>query len=129
MPDPTFYWRLLPLAYLLTVALELPVLLVGLSRQHPWPRRLFAAFWLTACTYPLVGVAMPLAFDIGASDARHLAYIIVAETFAPLAECLLFAAAFHHRGMARGDRWRDFIAIVLANFFSFGVGLLIPLGE
>ena len=45
-------WRFLPLGYLLTILIETPILLVGLSKRHPIKRRLLAGLWLTACTYP-----------------------------------------------------------------------------
>lgn len=43
-PDPAALWRFLPWGYLLTVALELPVLLVGLSPRHSQRDRLVAGF-------------------------------------------------------------------------------------
>ena len=56
------------------------------------------------------------------SDSKVL-YLIVAETFAPVAECLLFWAAFDRRDLL-GTRsmWRDLVAIVAANLASFGAG-------
>ena len=46
---------------------------------------------------------------------------IVAETFAPLAECVLFALAFR----SKGARWpRDYLVITGANLASFGLGEL-----
>ena len=115
---PAYLWTFLPLGYALSVLVEAPVLLVGLSPQHSVGRRLFAGFWLTACTYPIVVIVLPLLIDPG----THLAaYLIVAETFAPVAECLLFWAAF---GGAWHDRrlWRDWAVIVLANLLSFFAG-------
>lgn len=108
-----------PWGYLATVAIETPILLLGLSAPHVLSRRLFAGLWLTACTYPIVILVLPLLF---AADQRWL-YLCVAETFAPLAECLLFAAAFHvGRNVSRAARWRDYAAITLANLGSFGLG-------
>jgi hypothetical protein len=105
-------WPFLPLGYLLSVLVEAPVLLVGLSAGHPPRRKLLAALWLTACTYPVVILVLPhLADPIG----ERTAYLLLAETFAPLAECLLFVAAF-------AWRWRDCAAIVLANLLSFAIG-------
>src|SRR5262249_8681495 len=40
--SPTSLWTFLLPGYLLTIAIETPVLLVGLSRRHSWGRRLFA---------------------------------------------------------------------------------------
>ncbi len=114
--DPSALWAFLPLGYLTTVAIETPVLLFGLSRPHPRKRRVLAGLWLTACTYPIVVLVLPLLIP-------NLAlYLLTAETFAPLAECLLFAAAFHDKATGRPDRWRDFAAIVGANLLSFGLG-------
>jgi hypothetical protein len=103
--------------YLLTVGVETPVLLAGLSRRHSWRRRVFAGLWLTACTYPVVWLVLPGLF------AARWAYLLAAETFAPAAECLLFWLAF-----VRGGRpnlratARDLTAVVVANLTSFGVG-------
>jgi hypothetical protein len=129
-------WRFLPLGYLLTILIETPILLVGLSKRHPIKRRLLAGLWLTACTYPVVVLVLPPLFE----SRSRAAYLVVAETFAPVAECILFWLAYgasgelgkssivgtHASGVpARGTRaylWRDFAAIVVANLASFGAG-------
>jgi hypothetical protein len=117
--DPAALWRFLPVGYLLSIALETPVLLVGLSARHGLGRRLFAGVWLTACTYPIVVLVLPLCFEEG----QRLVYLLVAETFAPLAECALFWAAFGTRAeWGRPSMWRDFAAVTAANLVSFGVG-------
>ena len=74
---------------------------------------------MTACTYPIVVLVLPLLF---APDRRVL-YLVVAETFAPVAECVLFWLAFGNRE-AVGTRlmWRDFMAIIVANLASFAIG-------
>jgi hypothetical protein len=114
---PTDLWRFLPLGYLLTVLMETPILIAGLSKRHPLRRKLFAGFWLTACTYPIVVLVMPLLFR------SRTTYLIVAETFAPVAECVLFWMAFGQKAeVATWSMWRDFIAIVIANLASFGAG-------
>jgi hypothetical protein len=112
-------WLFLVVGYLITVSIEAPVLLLGLSRRHPWPRRLFAGFWLTACTYPIVVIVLPPLFD---ADNRF-SYLLVAEVFAPVAECALFWLAFGTRELwwTRGMA-RDFAVIVAANLLSFGIG-------
>ena len=115
-------WAFLPLGYLLTVLIETPVLLAGLSARHPFRHRLFAGLWLTACTYPVVILVFPLVID----RAEHPAlYYWVAESFAPLAECALFWAAFGKRELV-GTRsmWRDLAAVTAANLASFGLGEL-----
>ncbi len=109
-------WFFLPLGYLVTVAVETPVLVLLLSPRHPARRRLFAGLWLTACTYPVVVLVLPVLFQ-GASRA---AYLSAAETFAPAAECALFWLAFGEKGgLGRRSAWRDFAAITLANVLSF----------
>ena len=110
-------WRFLPLGYLFTVAVETPVLVLLLSKHHTLKRRLFAGLWLTACTYPVVVLVLPTLFD-GASRAL---YLVVAETFAPAAECALFYFAFGGKG-GDGVTWRDYAAIVAANLLSFLAG-------
>ena len=112
----------MPLYYLLTVAIELPVLWVALSKRHRPRTKLFAGFWLTASTYPVLWLVLPPFFD-----TRWL-YLLVGETFVPLAEFLLFWLVFI-RGNASDPRAtrRDFVAIVAANLASFGFGLLLEL--
>jgi hypothetical protein len=107
-------WAFLPVGYLFSVLVETPVLLVGLSPRHPYGRRLFAGLWLTACTYPIVVLVLPEFFD---TREQRALYLWVAETFAPVAECALFWAAWGGRSV-----WRDFTAITLANLASFGLG-------
>ena len=84
--SPTELWRFFPLGYLLSVLIETPILVVGLSQRHPIRRRLFAGVWLTACTYPIVVLVLPLAL----ASVSRAKYLVVAETFAPVAECVLF---------------------------------------
>ena len=115
-------WRFLPLGYLLTILIETPILCVGLSRRHPLGRKLLAGVWLTACTYPIVTLVLPLLF---APDRRGL-YLVVAETFAPVAECALFWLAFGtNEELGKTSMWRDFTAIIIANLASFGIGEVI----
>lgn len=111
----------LPIGYLVTVLVETPVLLFGLSPRLTTRRqRLFAGLWLTACTYPIVVLVLPIIF---ASSSRA-AYLAVAETFAPLAECLLFWLAFVRGRNVTDTRAvaRSFAAIVIANVLSFIAG-------
>lgn len=109
-------WRFFPVGYLFTVAVETPVLILFLSKHHTLKRRLFAGLWLTACTYPVVVLVLPLLF----ADSSRAAYLLVAEIFAPAAECALFYLAFG----ASDTRatWRDFVAIIAANLLSFLAG-------
>ena len=117
--SPPELWRFLPIGYLLTILIETPILCVGLSRRHPLSRRLLAGVWLTACTYPIVTLVLPQLFS---PNSRGL-YLVVAETFAPVAECALFWLAFGRKGqVGQGSMARDFIVIIIANLASFGVG-------
>ena len=92
---------------------------MGLSAQHAIRRRLFAGLWLNACSYPVVILVLPLVL----ASASRGAYLWVAETFAPVAECALFWVAFGEcRELNRPSMWRDFAAIIIANLASFGLG-------
>jgi hypothetical protein len=120
---PEWAWAFFPIGYLLTVLIETPILWVGLSSRHDARRRLTAGLWLTACTYPIVVLVLPLAMR----DYSRGAYLTVAETFAPLAECALFYVTFL-AGTQPSDRratLRDCGAIVAANLASFLAGEVI----
>jgi hypothetical protein len=110
-------WTGLLVGYLFSITVEAPILLLGLSARHTWRRRLFAGLWLTACTYPIVVLVLPFFFR------SRAIYVIVAESFAPAAECALFWLAFGTGGSGRTWwPWRDFAVILLANLLSFGLG-------
>lgn len=122
MPDAHYLlWMLV--GYLLTIAIETTVLVTFLSLRHPLRVCLFAGAWLTACTYPVVWLVLPPLFP---DPTERWLLLLVAETFAPVAECALFWFAFIRRlpPDAAATR-RDFIAIVLANLCSFGAGEVI----
>ena len=117
--SPLELWRFLPLGYLFTIAIETPILFFGLSPRHPKRNRFIAGLWLTACTYPVVTLVLPL---LMVNSSRAI-YLLVAETFAPVAECLLFWLAFGRAAeLGNGSMWRDFAAIVAANLASFVAG-------
>ena len=119
MPSPAELWAFLPWGYLLTITLETPVLLIGLSRRHGVRDRLLAGIWLTACTYPVVVLVLPILLG----QHSRMVYLLVAETFAPVAECALFWAGFGSREQWwQPSMWRDFAAIVAANLVSFLLG-------
>jgi len=101
-------WQFLIFGYLLTVAIECPVLLAGLHPRHGLRVRLFAAVWLTAVTYPIVILTLPV--------LTGPYYTAVAETFAPLAEIAAF------RAISGAWSLRDACAIAAANLLSFGFG-------
>lgn len=105
--------RSLVVGYLLTVSIETPILLLGLARNRPWRDRLLAGFGLTAITYPVVILVIPAL--LGPAAPRWL-YWLLAETFAPLAECVAFKLAFP------AVTARETGVIVIANLASFGAG-------
>lgn len=83
---------------------------------------MLAGVWLTACTYPIVTLVLPLLLV----DSTRTKYLLVAETFAPVAECILFWLAFGNTSeVGKLPMWRDFIAIVVANLASFLIGELV----
>ena len=117
--SPLQLWRFLPLGYLLTIAIETPILFFGLAPRHPKRHRLLAGLWLTAATYPIVTLVLPLLLE----NYSRVVYLLVAETFAPVAECILFWLAFGSAAeLGKRSMWRDFAAIVLANVASFTAG-------
>jgi hypothetical protein len=117
--SPAELWRFFPLGYFLTILIETPILVIGLSTGHPLRRRMAAGVWLTACTYPIVTLVLPLLFV----HSSRTTYLLVAETFAPVAECVLFWLAFGNEAeLNRRSMWRDFGAIVGANLASFTAG-------
>jgi len=114
--SPHELWRFFPLGYLLSILIETPVLLIGLSSRHSFKRKLFAGVWLTACTYPIVVLVMPLLFE----RTSRAIYLTAAETFAPVAECVLFWLAYGKlEEVGKRSMWQDFATIVIANLASF----------
>lgn len=114
--SPSDLWRFLPIGYLFTILIETPVLLIGLSSRHSIRRRLMAGVWLTACTYPIVVLVLPLLF----ADSSRMLYLTVAEIFAPVAECILFWLAYGSaEELGKRSMWQDFAVIVIANLASF----------
>ena len=115
-------WLFLPVGYLTTILIETPILVFGLSPKLSLKQKLLCGIWLTACTYPIVVLVLPAIF----LDSSRNLYLIVAETFAPVGECLFFWLAFRGRGMLETNDWmRSFTAIILANLASFGIGEII----
>jgi hypothetical protein len=112
-------WAFLPFGYLVTILIETAVLLLGLAPKVSLWQRLLCGVWLTACTYPIVVLVLPAIFF----DGSRALYLVVAEIFAPVAECFLFWLAFRSRQLLESGDWaRCFVAIVIANLASFGIG-------
>jgi len=111
-------WLFLPIGYLVTILIETPILLIGLTRKLSLKQRALCGVWLTACTYPIVVLVLPTVFY----GQSRLLYLAVAETFAPVGECVLFWLAFRGRHLLAGDWVRSFATIVVANLASFGLG-------
>jgi hypothetical protein len=138
--DPAVLWQWLPVGYALTVAFEAPVLLAGLgrgptrrldatapsasapsgppTRRYAVRQRIAASLWLTAVTYPIVAVVLPIVLW---PREPYLTYVIAAETFAIAVECLLFRVVWH--GTAR-----DLMIVALANVVSASVGWIVTSG-
>ena len=115
-------WLFLPVGYLITILIETPILLFGLSPKLSFKQKLLCGIWLTACTYPVVVLVLPAIF----LDSSRTLYLIVAETFAPLGECFFFWLAFREKNLLETKDWiRSLIAIVVANLASFGIGEII----
>jgi hypothetical protein len=121
--DPSYVsylWRFLLPGYFFTISIETPVLFLGLSERHSAWTRVFAGFWLTACTYPVVILVLPLLID----PSEHQGwYLLAAEGFAHLGECMLFWLAFGKREeFGRASMWQDLAVVFLANSASFVIG-------
>jgi hypothetical protein len=121
--DPRDSWAFLIPGYLFTISIETPILLLGLSPRHSFGRRIFCGFWLTACTYPIVVLVLPMFFDV---TNDRVCYLIVAESVAHFGECALFWAAFGTREeFGKLSMWRDLATVFFANLASFLAGELL----
>jgi hypothetical protein len=111
---------LLTICWVATIVIETAVLAVGLSPRHGSRVRLFAGTWLSACTLPVVWLALPDALPV---MLNRTTVVLIAEVFAPLAECGLFWWAFiRPRPCDWRATMRDLVAIVAANLASFATG-------
>ena len=116
------YWQQMLIGYLITIAIETPVLVVGLSARHSLGVRLFSGVWLTACTYPILWLTLPQIISPDPDQSRWL-YLAVGETLVPIAECALFWLAFGSRAaLWKRSMWQDLITITIANLTSLGIG-------
>lgn len=112
-------WLLLIFGYLLTILIELPVLLFGLTSRYSSSETIVNGLLLTAFTYPVVVMVLPAILTGMGINSRAI-YLAVAETYAPVAEVLLFRYLNSQPLTARPDR--DAAAIVIANLASFLLG-------
>jgi hypothetical protein len=118
-----YFIRMVIPGYLLSVLLETPVLLLGLSKNYSFKEKIFAGFWLTAVSYPFVTMIFPFIFD---PTTNRTVYLWVAESFAPLSECVCFWVLLGDKSrFMKASMWQDFLAITLANLTSFGIGELL----
>lgn len=116
---PIKLWLFFPVGYLTTILIETPILLLGLSKKLSFKHKLMCGIWLTACTYPVVVLVLPVIFE----QFSWFIYIVIAETFAPLGECLFFWLAFRGKqNFILSDWIQCFSMIILANLASFGLG-------
>jgi hypothetical protein len=112
-------WFFLPFGYLMTILIETPLLVLGLSPKLTLRQKLLCGIWLTACTYPIVVLVLPTIFF----GMPRWQYLAVAEIFAPVAECAIFWIAFRNKRLLEpADLIRSFVAIAVANLASFGIG-------
>jgi hypothetical protein len=116
---PSNLWLFFPVGYLTTILIETPFLLLGLSTKLSLKQKLMCGIWLTACTYPIVVLVLPLILE----QFSTFVYLLVAETFAPAGECLFFWLAFRGQPDFTSKDWiQCFVAIIIANLASFGLG-------
>jgi hypothetical protein len=103
-------------AFVLTLAIEVPVVVGFLRRAEPGRVRLgFLVVFANLSTHPLVWYVFTQLFLVGT-----LEYVVAAETWAIAAEAVFYAAAI------RGLSARRVIAVaVAANATSFLMGRLI----
>lgn len=109
------------IGYLATVVLEAIILIPFLSSRHSLKIKLVSCALLTAFTYPFVVFFFPkLILD----TFGELFYVLIAETFAPFAECVLFCIIIKksYKKLCCLSTIRDFAAIIFANIFSFLIG-------
>lgn len=105
------------LGYLATISIEAPVLCVGMDRQTPVRLRLQAGLLLTAFTYPVVAILLPLVMS---GVFSRPVYLLAAEVFAPAAEILFFRFMTARKVTAPLDR--NDVVIIVANLLSFSIG-------
>jgi hypothetical protein len=117
--SPDYLWYFLPIGYITTILIETTVLIFLLSPKLSFKQKILCGIWLTACTYPIVVLVLP---PLLMETSRNL-YLLVAESVAHFGECVIFWLAFRGcKDFETKDWIRCFIAILLANLASFGIG-------
>lgn len=117
--SPSYLWYFLPIGYVTTILIETTVLIFLLSPKMSLRQKILCGVWLTACTYPIVVLVLPTLM----ADSPRWLYLLVAESFAHFGECVIFWLAFRGREDFDTNDWiRCFIAVLLANLASFGIG-------
>lgn len=104
--------------YILSLVVELPVLVLGLSPSHKLNEKVLAGLWLTACTYPAFSWVFPSFIH------EPVLLTFVREAYAALGEAFLFWLAFVKLAGGTSLR-RDILVVILANVLSFLFGELL----
>ena len=103
-------------AFVLTVAIEIPVATFLLRRADPQPWRTAAlVLFANLASHPLVWYVWTQVFLVGS-----LPYVLAAEAWAVIVEAAFYVVAF--RGLGIG---RAILVSVVANLASFAVGRLV----
>ena len=103
-------------AFVLTLAVEVPVVVLLLRRAGMPPARAFAwAVFANLSTHPVVWFVIPQLLDVGTPG-----YTAVAETWAVLAEATLYWLAVVDLGVRR-----SLLVAVVANAASWAAGHLV----
>ncbi len=108
------YWQLFLQGLVLSIAIECPILAMGLSPQHPLKHRLATGVWLTLCTYPIVFLVLP---SLLYPYIPYKTFVLIAETIVITCEWGLFISVTAHYA------WRDLLAILIANIASIAAGI------
>jgi len=98
--------RFLPLGYLFSFLIETPICSSVCRRGIRSGAECSPESGLTACTYPIVVLVICRSLS---PAPRAQFYLIIAETFAPVAECALFWLAYGEaEQFGKASMWRDF---------------------
>jgi len=115
-------WLLLIFGYLLTILIELPVLICGLSSKYSSLETIVNGFLLTALTYPVVVMVLPAIFtgmaEWGSTVEQRTLPLQRRSPLLP--KCCSFDISTAQSLIARPDR--DAAVIVTANRASFLLG-------